>query len=65
VDRHRCGFARSASSSAGRRSPSSTCEPARRLLFDHIVFHNTHRLHSAQGYRTPNDYEKINPNLSA
>jgi putative transposase len=42
----------------------ATTTAARRLLFDHIVFHNTQRLHSTLGYRTPNDYETINPNLS-
>jgi putative transposase len=42
----------------------ATTSAARRLLFDHIIFHNTQRLHSALGYRTPNDYERINPNLS-
>lgn len=42
----------------------ATTATARRLLFGHIVFHNTQRLHSALGYRTPNDYEKLNPNLS-
>ena len=41
-----------------------TTTTARRLLFNHIVFHNTQRLHSALGYRTPNNYEKLNPNLS-
>jgi putative transposase len=42
----------------------ATTSTARRLLFDHIIFHNTRRLHSALGYRTPNTYERINPNLS-
>ena len=43
----------------------ATTAAARALLFGHIVFHNTQRLHSALGYRTPDDYERINPNLSA
>jgi putative transposase len=43
----------------------ATTTAARRLLFGHIVFHNTQRLHSALGSRSPNDYERINPNLSA
>jgi putative transposase len=43
---------------------TTTPTTARRLLFNHIVFHNTQRLHSALGYRTPNNYEKLNPNLS-
>ena len=42
-----------------------TTAAARALLFDHIVFHNTQRLHSSLGYRTPDDYENINTNLSA
>ena len=42
----------------------TTTTAARRLLFNHIVFHNTQRLHSALSYRTPDTYENLNPNLS-
>jgi putative transposase len=42
----------------------ATTTAARRLLFDHIVFHNTQRRHSALGYHSPDDYENLNPNLS-
>lgn len=34
-----------------------TRDDARRLLFRHIVFHNTRRRHSALGYISPDNYE--------
>lgn len=35
----------------------TTRDAARRVLFQHIVFHNTRRRHSALGYTNPDNYE--------
>jgi transposase InsO family protein len=35
-----------------------TRELARKVLFEHVTFHNQRRLHSALGYTTPTIYEQ-------
>lgn len=38
---------------------------ARRILFDHIMFHNQRRRHSSLGYTTPDNYELQHANRGA